>query len=48
MKNLLSALAIIVIILIAICLPVYLEIYHYKDCKRVGHTTFYCVTDIFR
>lgn len=26
----------------------YLEIYHFNDCLRVGHTKTYCTIDIFR
>ena len=34
------------IILVAISLIIWSECYRYKDCKKVGHTTFYCILNM--
>lgn len=41
-----NALILIIAILLATVFGLWLEVYRYHDCKKVGHTTFYCITDI--
>lgn len=37
-----------IIILAVVALVVALAVYHFNDCKKVGHTKTYCVIDLFR
>ena len=37
-----------IIIFIILLITIFLTVYHYKDCLKVGHTKFYCITDIIK
>ena len=34
----------ILVFLFIIMLPISCKVYKYKECKKVGHSTFYCMT----
>lgn len=36
-------LVLILTILLIIILPISCKVYKYKECKKVGHATFYCI-----
>jgi|FreactcultuFSWF8_1027224.scaffolds.fasta_scaffold02437_10 hypothetical protein len=40
-----SALVFLVIIAIALIAGICIEVYKFKDCKKVGHTSLYCFLD---
>lgn len=42
----LQFLAGLILILCFIGLPIWWTIYKFKDCRKVGHSTLYCVMDI--
>jgi hypothetical protein len=44
MKTIISLALAIVILGIVAMVSIASVVYRYKDCKRVGHTTFYCLT----
>lgn len=43
MKTIIMYIAIAVVIF---GLTIWWQIYRYQDCKKVGHSTFYCVMNI--
>ena len=36
-------LLIVIAVICLICLSVWWNIYAYQDCKKVGHSTLYCI-----
>lgn len=34
----------IILVIASVALSIGIYIYRYHDCKKVGHTTFYCLT----
>lgn len=45
MRDALTFLAVIVVIVVSLTALLWWPVYKYKDCRRVGHTPLYCVVD---
>ena len=46
MKGKLEKIILAVIIVVCLSLPASCAVYKFKDCKKVGHSNFYCVLDL--
>lgn len=44
--NMLKGLGLVGLALTVILRGIYIEMYRFSDCKKVGHETFYCILNM--
>lgn len=44
--NSLKTMGQVLVLLLLFAIPVSCTVYKFNDCKKVGHSTFYCIMDM--
>ena len=46
MKDKIKAIGLVLGFLAILAIPIAMGIYKYNDCRKVGHSIFYCILDL--